>query len=147
MVNLVNVGKVCFRVGIDPSSLLSYVSAPVAVQLPEIQASSNTLILELLRFKDQHSQCTFKVFYCWLKEVYGGKNWLDETPPTPKAITRSVRRLMEVFEMLNKISCKTEVTEFIKQEYILPKLGIYNGKVVHFNPVKQQTAKERLMEV
>ena len=49
--------------------------------------------------------------------------------------------------MLNKKSCKTEVTEFLKQEYILLKLGIHNGKVVHFNPVKKQTAKERLMEV
>ena len=76
-----------------------------------------------------------------------GKNWLDETPPTPKAITRTVRRLMEVFEMLNKRSFKTETTEFLKQECILPKLGNQNGKVVHFNPVKKQTAKERLMEV
>ena len=146
MVNFVNVGEVCFRVGIDPSLLLSHISAPVVVQLPEVQAPSNTLILELLRYKDQHSQCTFKVFYCWLKDVYG-INWPDETLLTPKAITRSVRRLMEVFEMLNKKSCKTEVTEFLKQEYILPKLGIYNGKVVYFNPVKKQTAKERLMEV
>ena len=49
--------------------------------------------------------------------------------------------------MLNKRSFKTETTEFLKQECILPKLGNQNGKVVHFNPVKKQTAKERLMEV
>ena len=95
---LIHASEVCFRVRIDPSSLLSYVSAPVAV--PDVQVPSNALMLELLRFKDQHSQYTFKVFYCWLKDVYG-KNCPDETPPTPKAITRSVRRLMDVFEMLN----------------------------------------------
>ena len=38
---------------------------------------------------------------------------------------------MEMFQMLQKKSCKAKVTEFSKQEYVLPKLGIHNGKVVH----------------
>lgn len=75
-----------------------------------------------------------------------GKNYPDETPPTPKAITRNVRRLMEVFEMLNKRSFKTDITEFLKQEYILPKLGNHNGKVVHFNPVKKHNSQREVNE-
>ena len=62
--------------------------------------------------------------------------------------------------MLQKKSCKAKVTEFLKQEYVLPKLGIHNGKVVHYIPVKKlqgpvvindhlakQMAKKELMEV
>ena len=67
---------------------------------------------------------------------------------------------MEVFQILQKKSCKAKVTEFLKQEYVLPKLGIHNGKVVHYSPVKKlqgavvmndhlakQMAKKELMEV
>jgi len=44
---------------------------------------------------------------------------------------------MEVSQKLKK-SCKsTKVAEFLQQEYILPELGIYNGKVVHFCPTKK----------
>ena len=86
-----DVAHTCFQVGIDSSSLLSYASPPAAVQqLPEIQKVSNELILELLRFKDKHpQQCTFKILYSWLKDIYGKKQ-PDESPPTSKAVTKSV---------------------------------------------------------
>lgn len=121
---------------IDSLSLLLYSSPPV-LQLQEVPIISNGLILELLRFKDQHSQCTFKIFYSWLKDLYG-KNWPDERPPTSKAITRSVWRLVEVFQKLKKgKSCKDKITKFLKQEYVLPDLQLRKGKVLHFSPVKK----------
>ena len=38
---------------------------------------------------------------------------------------------------MKKKTCESKVTEFLKQEYVLPKLGIYKGKVVHFSPMKK----------
>ena len=143
-----NAGRVrsdCSQVGIHSSSLLSYTSSLILVQLPEVQVITNELILELLRFKDQHPQCTFRIFYCWLKNLYG-KNWPDETPPTCKAVTKSIRRLMEAFEKLKKENSSEDknhkIAEFLKQEYILPKLQIYKGKVLHFSPVKNHLTKQ-----
>ena len=89
-----NNGRARFQVDKHSSSLLSYSIHPV-VQLPEVDIVSNGLILELLRFKDRHAQCTFKILYSWLQDIYG-KNWSHESPPTSKAITKSVRRLMEI---------------------------------------------------
>ena len=129
-----DVGQVCSQLGIDTSSLLSYLSSTIK-QLPEVQIT-NGLILELLRFKDQHSQCTFKVLYLWVRDLYG-KAWPSESPPTSKAITKSIRRLMEVYQKLKKSCESTKVAEFLQQEYILPKLGIYKGKVIHFSPAKK----------
>ena len=54
-----NAGRAHFQVDKYSASLLSYSIHPV-VQLPEVHIVSNGLILELLRFKDQHAQCTFK---------------------------------------------------------------------------------------
>ena len=75
-----------------------------------------------------------------------GKNWPDETPSTCKAVTKSIRRLTEAFEKLKKESNSEEknqkITEFLKREYILPKLHIYKGKVLHFSPVKNHLTKQ-----
>ena len=131
------VGEICSQTGINLSSLLSYLSPRATKQLPEIQNISNRLVLQLLIFKDQHSQCTFKVLYLWLRDLYG-KMWPHEAPPTSKAITKSIRRLMEVYQKLQKekINRSKKVAEFLQREYELPKLGFHKGKVVHFSPVK-----------
>jgi len=44
---------------------------------------------------------------------------------------------MEVYQKLKKSCESTKVAEFLQQEYILPKLGIYKGKVIHFSPAKK----------
>ena len=117
----------------------SFRTSPPVLQLQEVPVS-NGLILELLRFKDQHSQCSFNIFYSWLKDLYG-KNCPDERPPTCKAIrpiTKSVRRLEEVFQKLKREKTReNKITQFLKQEYVLPKLHIYKGKVLHYSPVKK----------
>ena len=135
-----DVGQICSQLGIDSSSLLSYLSSQSIKQLPEVDSEtiSNGLILELLRFKDQHSQCTFKILYSWVRDLYG-KSWPYESPPTSKAITKSIRRLMEVSQKFKKEKSykSRKVAEFLQQEYTLPKLGIHKGKVVHFSPAKK----------
>ena len=35
-----------------------------------------------------------------------------------------------------------KITEFLKQEYMLPKLQIYKGNVLHFGPVKNHPTKQ-----
>ena len=116
-----NAGLARFQVDKYSSSLLSYSIHPV-VQLPEVDIVSNGLILELLRFKDRHAQCTFKILYSWLQDLYG-KNWPHKSPPNSKAITKSVRRLMEIFQKLKKEKdCEDNISKFLKQEYALPKL-------------------------
>ena len=128
----------CFHLnGFDCSSLLSYLSKPIK-QLPQVERVSNQLILELLTFKDQHSQCNFKVLYAWLMDLYG-EAWPHESPSTVKAITRSVCRLMKIYQKLDKAKSfeGEEISEFLQQEFVLPKLGIFKGQVVHFSPIKK----------
>ena len=140
-----NAGRAHFQVDKYSASLLSYSihnSIHSVVQLPEVHIVSNGLILELLRFKDRHAQCTFKILYCWLQDLYG-KNWPHESPPTSKAITKSVRRLMEIFQKLKKEKdCEDNISKFLKQEYALPKLQICKGKVLHFSPAKKPQTKD-----
>ena len=68
-----------------------------------------------------------------------GEAWPHESPPTVKAITRSVRRLMEIYQKLDKAKSfkGEEISEFLQQEFVLPKLGIFKGQVVHFSPIKK----------
>ena len=85
-----------------------------------VQSVSNGLLLELLKFKNLHSQCTFKVFFSWLKDLYG-ETWPHEAAPTPKAATKSVRRLMVIYQNLKKRDI-CAVAEFLEREYELPKV-------------------------
>ena len=43
---------------------------------------------------------------------------------------------MEIYQKLKRGESK-ETSEFLQQEYVLPKLGIYKGQVVHFSPLKK----------
>lgn len=141
-------GPECTKSGITTSMLLSYASAEshINVQhLPEVRTVTNELLLELVRFKDRHSQCTFKTLYFWVKELYG-KKWPQEEAPTSQAITKSIERLSARLSKLKKLHTTPEkdgaISEFLQQEYVLPKLGFCKGRVLHFSPAKELTCSK-----
>ena len=35
------------------------------------------------------------------------------------------------------------ISEFLQQEYVLPKLGFYKGRVLHFSPAKKPTCAKK----
>ena len=131
-------GPECTKNGINVSMLLSYVlktSTESCVQhLPEVQTVTNELVLELIRFKDRHSQCTFRHFQEWMQHLFG-KKWPTEAP-TSQAISKSTERLMARLSKLKKLH---SISEFLQQEYVLPRLGLSKGRVLHFSPVKKPT--------
>lgn len=94
-------GKECAQNGITGPMLLSYVSPTSAANLPEVETIMNGLLLELVRFKDQHSQCTLKTLYGWTKDLYG-KRWPQEEAPTSFAINKSIERLSARLSKLKK---------------------------------------------
>ena len=71
------------RNGINAEMLLSNDGS-----LPEIDAVTNKIVLELAQFKDCH-QCTFKSLYKWIKDLFGVKWPLNEVP-TPPAVAKSI---------------------------------------------------------
>ena len=121
--------------------LLSYASTDPVQHLPEVQKITNNLIFELTRFKDRHSQCTFRTFHDWLRKLYG-KNWPEEAP-TVQAITKSIDRLGARLCKLKKQHTTAEkektISDFLQQEYDLPRLGLCKGRVLHFSPAKKST--------
>lgn len=109
-------------------------------QLPKLPQVTNALILELLKFKYQHSGCTFKIFRHWLEHLYGDE-WPQPDSPTCQAITRSTERLSAKLSKLKKQHTSLEkddvLSEFLQQEFVLPTLGFRKGTVVSFSPVKK----------
>ena len=134
-------GEQCTKNGITTAMLLSYVSSDAATHPPEVEIITNGLLLQLVRLKDSHSQCTLKTLYAWMKDVYGRK-WLQEEAPTSLAINKSIERLSARLTKLKKNHTSAEkdelISEFLLQEYVLPKLGLYRGRVLHFSPAKKQ---------
>ena len=63
--------------------------------------------------------------------------WPQEEPPTCQAISKSIERLTARLSKLKKqhsTAKKDEIiSEFHQQEYVLPKLGFYKGRVLHFS--------------
>ena len=56
-----NLGPQCTVYGITSSALLSYAFPISYVQvLPEVEQVTNEIVLELVKFKDMHSQCTYR---------------------------------------------------------------------------------------
>ena len=108
--------------------------------IPEVSVITNGLILDLLKFKYEHSQITFKIFYQWVQEIYGEK-WPQPELPTCQALTRCVERLTAKLTKIKKQHSSVEkerlISEFLQGEFVLPKLGLYNGKVIYFSPPRK----------
>ena len=126
--------------------LLSYKDESVQ-HLPETCLLTNGLVIELLRFKDEHAECTYRSMYNWVQDLYGRK-WPIEAAPTLQAFTKSVERLKAKLSKFKKQHTRQEknasVDYFLKEEYTLPEIGLCKGRVLHFSPVKesQSVAKE-----
>ena len=136
-----NLGPQCTVYGITSLALLSYASPISYVQvLPEAEQVTNEIVLELVKFKDMHSQCTYRTLYDWIKALYGTK-WPLEEAPTPQTITKSIERLGARFSKVKKQhngSMKdVTISEFLEQEYVLPRLGYFKGRVLQFSPVRK----------
>jgi len=95
------VGPECTKHDIKSSMLLS------DCDLPELESVTNGLILELVRFKERHSQCTFRKLFKWIKDLFGTK-W-PEQAPNQQAVIQSIKRLSAGLSKLKK--CSTSSTE------------------------------------
>ena len=109
------------------------------VVIPEVPLVSNKLVLELLCFKDQHAQCTYRTMYCWLQDLFG-KRWPKEAAPSLQSLTKSIERLKAKQSKLKKqhtgIDKEATLETFLRQEYVLPSIGLCKGGVLHFSPAK-----------
>ena len=123
------IGPECTKCMITTSMLFTSKS------LPEVSSVTNALILELVKFKDRH-QCTFKVM---CKDLYGN-SWPQQQAPTTQAITKSIERLCFRLEKLKKqhtgVEKEETISDFLRQVYTLPSIGLYKGKVQHYSPLK-----------
>ena len=137
-------GLECMKYGIKTSLLLSSAMTNSCVgAFPEIDVS-NKLVLELASFKNKHHQLTLKSVHCWLKHLYG-KRWPKEAP-SYKAIAKSIERLSARLSRLKKQHTGSDqrdekISEFLQEEFVLPRLGMHNGRVVHYSPAKESSSK------
>ena len=136
----VDVGPECSKHGITLSMLLAVATSSATASLPELDVVTNQLVLELATVKDKHYQCTFYIFRQWLRKLFG-RRW-PEQAPTPQAITRSVKRLLERLHKMKKQPTSSNergnnLADLLQQEFTLPVVGICKGVVVHFSPVKK----------
>ena len=91
--------------------LLSYIGDTDSVQrLEELPFVTNKLVLSLVKFKHLHPKCKFSVVYHWIKDIYGEK-WPLPDSPTCQAIIRCIERLTAGFSKLKKqhTSCEKEM--------------------------------------
>ena len=79
----------CLKSGLTESMLLSH---SLQHPLPEVSVITNGLILDLVKFKNEHHGITYQVFYQWVEEIYGEK-WPYPESPTCEAIVRCIERL------------------------------------------------------
>ena len=128
------VGPESTRNGITSSMLLSSNS-----NLLEIDTITNEIVLELARFKDLHPSCTLKSLYSWLKDLFGAK-WPEKEEPTSHAVAKSIERLRAQLSNLKKRHTSAQkdqlIAEFLQQDFLLPRLGLCSGRIVHFSPAK-----------
>ena len=147
--DLQEIGPECSRIGISEATLLFHCDNSKSEQhLPEVPCVSNQLIVELSRFKDKHSECTFRSMYNWVQELYGSR--FPTEAPTLQAFTKSVKRLRARLSKLRKQHSgdekDTSVKSFLKEEFTLPKIGLYRGRVLHFSPIQKTTASVSTQE-
>ena len=126
--------------GIDEKVLLSYLGDPEGVQhLEELPFVTNELVFSLVKFKHLHPKCTFNVVYHWIRDIYGEK-WPLPDSPTCQAIIRCIERLTARFSKLKKQHTSSDkdiaLDDFLRDEFSLPKLGFRKGKVIKFSPTR-----------
>ena len=147
------VGPECIKFGVQDVLLLSFVKSSNFDRkiIPEVPCVSNKLVLELLCFKDQHAQCTYRTMYRWLQELFG-ERWPKEAAPSLQSLTKSIERLKAKLTKLRKqhtgIDKEATLETFLRQEYVFPSIGLCKGHVLHFSPAKpssNQTTKQPVL--
>ena len=69
--------------------------------------------MELVKFNNQHAECSCKIFYQWMVDLYGDK-WPQPDSPTCSALIKSVERLNA-----RLVKMKKQHTSELKEEAIL----------------------------
>ena len=132
----------CLKSGLTESMLLSH---SLQHPLPEVSVITNGLIPDLVKFKNEHHGITYKVLYQWVEEIYG--EWPYPESPTCEAIVRCIERLTAKVIKIKKQHSSVEkdelMSQFLQDEFSLPKLGFRKGKVVNFSPPRK-TKKQPL---
>ena len=143
-------GPECVRFGVQEVILLSYVKSSTCRQqatvvIPKVPLVSNKLVLELLCFKDQHAQCTYRTMYCWLQDLFG-KRWPKEAAPSLQSLTKSIERLKAKQSKLKKqhtgVDKEATLETFLHQGMYFQVLVCV--KVVYFTSVQQSRIQSKL---
>ena len=91
---------------------------------------------------DQHPECTYKTASLWVRDLCG-ERWPQPDSPTSQAITKCFTRIEAVLSKLRKQHSSLEkeklISDYLDEEFNLPKLGLSEGKVVVFSPTKKST--------
>lgn len=114
------------KFNITSSSLLSFTEPSASAQdkhLPSVSVVTNEIVLDLYQFMCTHSECTYKSLFQWLSCLYGDK-WPSSNPPSIKAITQSIKRLLAKMDKLKKLSNSTDkqqkISCLLNEQYSLP---------------------------
>ena len=77
-----------------------------------------------------------------MRDLYG-ERWPQPDSPTSQAITKCFTRVEAVLSKLRKQHSSLEkeklISDYLDEEFNLPKLGLSEGKVVVFSPTKKST--------
>ena len=98
-----------FKLGVMPGILLATVddsghgSDIKSLNIP-VTSVTNGIVLEMHRFMNMNSTCTYHTFWQWLASLLGD-NWPQTDFPTVKAVRQSVVRLSYKFNKLKKMPC------------------------------------------
>lgn len=129
------IGTSLHKLKITSSTLLAYTdeSSPVTESgLASVPTITNEMVLDLYSFMCKHSECTYRTLTRWLCCLLGEK-WPSDQPPSIKAITQSVKRVLIRKEKLNKLSTSPEkerkIADFLSEEYSLPQQFIARDKL------------------
>ena len=124
------VGGALQKLKITSSTLLSFMDSSVSAEdvcLPPISMVTNEVVLDLYHFMCRHSRCTYKTLTQWLLCLYGDK-WPSDNPPSVKAITQSIKRLLAKVDKLKKLPNSTDkqqkISCLLNEQYSLPHIFV-----------------------
>ena len=121
------------KLNITSSSLLSFTESsvsPVNRDIPSISIVTNEIVLGLHQFMCAHPECTYGSLSQWLSCLYGDK-W-PRCPPSVKAITQSLKRLIAKIDKLKKLPSSSDkqqkLSQVLNEQYSLPQVFVA-GKI------------------
>ena len=126
MASLPMIGGALQKLKITSSTLLSFMDFSVNAEdccLPPISMVTNEVVLDLYHFMCRYSRCTYKILTQWLLYLYGDK-WPSDNPPSVKAVTQSIKRLLAKLDKLkklpNSIDKQQKISCLLNEQFSLP---------------------------